>query len=120
MLSGVAESNQAGPVTVTLASDMGRQTVQGFGPQSPLEFQALATGPYELYSEMPWESESQCSAQAAFTEIMLSRDGNQRLTLLPIRETQFDFTRPCPTRKLVLVWAQRVELAGQSPPVFCR
>src|SRR5215469_1409337 len=44
-LTGMVEPMVPTPVTVTLASDIGRQTVQGPG----FEFQSLAPGPYELF-----------------------------------------------------------------------
>jgi hypothetical protein len=113
-LSGVAEGNSPGAVTVTLASDMGRQTVQGSGPQFPFEFHALAPGPYELYAEMPGDPRRNVQHQASFTQLMLERDTNRRLPLLPIRETLFDFTPPLVDPKAAQLWARRVDLAGTS------
>jgi len=113
-LSGVADGNSPGAVTVTLASDMGRQTAQGSGPQFPFEFQALAPGPYELYAEMPGDAWRNVSPQAAYTRIMLSRDTNWRLPLVPIRETQFDFTPPLAHPNAAQLWTRRVDLAGTS------
>jgi len=114
-LSGVVEANSPGAVTVTLASDMGRQTMQGSGPEFPFEFRALAPGPYELYAEMPGDARRNVSPQAAYTQIMLSRDTNSvRLPLLPIRETRFDFTPPLADPKAAQVWARRIDLAGTS------
>ena len=116
-LSGVAEGNSPGAVTVNLASDMGRQIVQGSGPQLPFEFHGLAPGPYELYAEMPGDLRRNVQPQAAFAQLMLERDTTWRLPLLPIRETLFDFTPPLTNPKAAQVWAQRVDLAGKSPPV---
>jgi hypothetical protein len=113
-LSGVAEGTSPGMVTVTLASDMGRQTVQGSGPRFPFEFHALAPGPYELYAEMPGDPRRNVQPQGAFAQLMLERDTNWRLPLLPIRETQFDFTPPLADPKAAQLWARRVDLAGTS------
>ena len=113
-LSGVVQGNSPGAVTVTLASDMGRQTVQGSGPEFPFEFQALAPGPYELYAEMPGDARRNVAPQAAYTRIMLSRDTNSRLPLLPIRETRFDFTPPLANPNPAQLWARRVDLAATS------
>jgi len=112
-LSGAVEGTAPGAITLTLASDMGRQTVQGLGPRLPFEFPALAPGSYELYAEMPADPRRNVSPQAAYTEITLSRDTNLRLPLLPIRETQFDFTPALADPKAAQVWARRVDLAGK-------
>jgi hypothetical protein len=113
-LSGVVEGNSPGAVTVTLASDMGRRTVQASGPEFPFEFRALAPGPYELYAEMPGDARRNVSPEAAYTRIMLSRDTNLRLPLLPIRETRFEFTPPLADPSAAQLWARRVDLAGTS------
>jgi hypothetical protein len=113
-ISGVVEGNSPGAVTVTLASDMGRQTVQGSGPQFPFEFQALAPGPYDLYAEMPGDGRRNVLPQAAYTRIMLSADTNSRLPLGPIRGTVFGFTPPLAHANAAQLWARRVDLAGTS------
>jgi protocatechuate 3,4-dioxygenase beta subunit len=88
-LSGTAVTVPQGiPVTVTLASDMGRQTVQGPNYQ----FQSLAPGPYELYAEAPENKALNAQYQAAFTPVNLSRNQTQSLTLLPVRESQINVT----------------------------
>jgi hypothetical protein len=115
-LSGTVEANAPAPVTLTLASDMGRQTLQGTGPHFPFEFRALAPGPYELYAEMPGDARRNIVPQAAYTQITLSRATTWRLSLLPILETQFEFTPPLVDPKVVQVWARRVDLAGTSEP----
>ncbi len=111
-LSGVVEGSIPGGVTLTLASEMGRQTVQGPGPELAFEFKALAPGSYELYAELPGDPPRNVLAQGAYTPIILSSDTNLRLPMGPVRETRFEFSPPLTDLKAAQLWARRVDLAG--------
>ncbi|MBV8730366.1 MAG: carboxypeptidase regulatory-like domain-containing protein [Acidobacteriia bacterium] len=113
-LSGVVEAGLPGAVTITLAGEMGRQTMEGSGPEVPFEFRALAPGPYELYAEMPGDARRNVLPRGAYTPIILSRDTNLRLPILPIRETQFEFSPPLADPRAAQLWARRVDPAGPS------
>jgi hypothetical protein len=111
-LSGRAEPSPQGlPVTVTLASDMGRQTVSG----PDFEFRALPPGPYELYAESSGDPPRGMLQQAVFTPITLDRDTRLRLYLSPVRETRFDFLPSAPDAKSIQILARRKDLAGVWP-----
>ncbi len=113
-LSGVVQARSPGALTLTLAGEMGRQTVQGSGPEVPFEFRALAPGPYELYAEMPGNAARSVVPEGAYTPITLSRDTTLRLNLLPMPETEFEFSLPPADSQAAQVWARRVDLTGTA------
>jgi hypothetical protein len=109
-LSGAAVTVPQGiPVTVTLVSDMGRQTVQG-----PIfQFQSLAPGPYELYAEAPENKALNAQYQAAFLPVNVSRNQTQTLNLLPVRESMINVAPAVANSGQLLV--RRKDLAGTGP-----
>jgi hypothetical protein len=111
-LSGTADGTIS-PVNVTLASDIGRQTVPG----PAFEFRSLPPGPYELYAEAAADPRLRRGAppQAAFMQLNLDRDTNLHLALLPVLDTQFEFAPPLADARAVRVQARRKDLAGEWP-----
>ena len=113
-LTGVVEGSSPGVVTLTLASEMGRKTVQGPGPEFAFEFPALAPGSYELYAEMPGDPRRNALPQSAYTSITLSRDTNLRLPMRPSRPALLEFSPALTDVKAAQLWARRVDLAGTA------
>ena len=116
-LSGVALTNPPGlPVTVTLVSEMGRQTSQG----SSFRFTSLAPVPYEVYAEALEIPTRGVRHQAAYVRNP-SLDRELTMTLQPITDTQFDLVPPPPGGASSLqVVARRKDLAGPGPPEVLR
>lgn len=98
--SAVPSPESAGPVHVTLASDMGRQRT--IGPK--FEFKSLPPGRYELYAEV-----TSPVFQAAYVNLTIQRDTIHGMFLQPVRETRFDFT---PAVQGTEVLARRIDHAG--------
>jgi len=93
-------------VTVTLASDLGRRTVEG----SVFRFTSLAPGAYEIYVEAH-ENPPGTRFYGGYTEFRVERNtSNFGVLLNPIRETQFSF-QGVPGRLV----ARRKDLAGVGP-----
>jgi hypothetical protein len=114
-LSGSAEPfpPTAGPVTVTLVSDMGRQT--GAGPG--FRFDALPPGQYELFAEMPENPRLGFKAQSAYQQVSLLGNKQLSLSLQPTRETRFEFTPELPgSSNSIVISARHKDLAGVGPP----
>ena len=108
-LSGAAvTSPPCLPVSVTLASDMGRQTVQG----PVFHFAGLAPNAYEIYADCPGAPH-----QAAYTALTLERDYSLNLQLQAVRETPLDVTPAPPGGFPALrLLARRKDLAGVGEP----
>lgn len=86
-LSGDTEPSNAGPVTVVLASDLGRLRTQGPG----YRFDSLAPGQYELYAEIPENSKTGSRIQAAYLYLNINSEPKPPvMTLQPVRETRFE------------------------------
>lgn len=114
-ISGMALTVPPGiPVRVTLASEMGRQTVES--PE--FRFTGLPPGPYELFAEAPENPGLNSRAQAAYTRVPLDGDvTNLRLPLQEVRDSRFDI-EPSQARdwSALQLQARRKDLAGTGPP----
>ncbi len=110
-LSGLVILSPRQPVTVTLVSDMGRET---YGTASDFHFDNLAPGQYELFAE----TESQRGMLGAYASLALDRERNDiRLSLAPIPDISLyirDDGRK-PLRSGLKVLARRKDLAGVGP-----
>jgi hypothetical protein len=109
-LSGaVLGSSPATPATVTLSSDMGRQTVQG----SSFRFTGLAPGNYEIYGE----SIGVVPILAGYQALPLDHDTDIRLQLmqLPQRRVEVSPSPPGGTAAIQILRRQR-DLAGAGEP----
>ena len=113
-LSGVAVTNPPGmTATITLVSDMGRQTMQG----SVFHFVGLAPAAYEVYAETQGNP-----YQASYTSLGgLDHDTSVTLQLLPVRERQIE-VNPAPPggSASVQILARRKDLAGVGEPAALR
>ena len=99
-----------GEVTVTMASDMGRQTASG-----GFRFGSLPPGAYELYAECP-AIPGVSRFQGAYTTVSLSRDTGVSMVLREVGPTTFDFGRTTPgPANSMQVLARRKDLAGVGP-----
>lgn len=112
-LSGEAITVPPGiPVRITLASDMGRQTVEG----PVFQFSGLAPGLYELFAEVMENPSRNIRYQAAYQQVPLDRDTHLRLVLQEPRETRFDFEPlAAGVANTIQVLARRKDLAGTAP-----
>lgn len=98
----------AGPVSVTLASDIGRQTTVG----PPFSFGSLPAGQYELYAEVPENPSLRASFQAAYLLLNVPAPPLD-LSLQPVRETRFEFSPAIPgDSSAIQIMARRKDLAG--------
>ncbi len=111
-LSGsvVVASRQS--VTVTLVSDMGRET---FATSSEFHFANLGPGQYELFAE----TEPRSGMLGAYMQLSLDRDRSDiRLALSPIADTLLyigdDGNRPLKSATMKVL-ARRKDLAGEGP-----
>jgi len=99
-------------VTVTLVSDMGRQT---YLTSSEFHFDNLAPGAYELIAE----TEPRSGMLGAYTQLAMDRDRTDvRLALYPIADTRFlirDEGGKAVEATTVQVLARRKDLAGEGP-----
>lgn len=113
-LSGVVLTIPPGtPATVTLVSDMGRQTIRG----AAFQFAGLAPAVYEIYAEIQGNP-----SQAAYTSLGgLDHDSSVTLQLQPVRERQVEVS-PAPPGGLasVQIMARRKDLAGVGAPETLR
>ena len=116
-IAGAFDTDPPGmPVTVTLASDMGRKVSEG----SVFHFGALPAGPYEICAEAP-EIPGVGKFQAAYLQLDVYRDTSLGQTLQAVRETAFDFA-PSATggSSSMQVTARRKDLAGVGPSQILR
>jgi hypothetical protein len=109
-LSGAVVVHLKQPVTVTLASELGRET---FMTSSDFHFGPLAPGRYELYAEAP------DAMMGGYLPLQLESDRSDiRLALSPISAPQIsiwgDGGKPVTNAKVQLT-ARRVDLAGAGP-----
>ena len=109
-LSGIVLASPPGtPATVTLASDMGRQTVQG----SSFRFTGLAPGAYEIYGE----SIGVAPIQAAYQALPLDHDTDIKLQLTQLPERRVDVTpKPPGGTAAIHILRRRRDLAGAGEP----
>jgi hypothetical protein len=109
----------AGPITLTLASDIGRETITlNFDPgnPSPFSFANKPPGPYEILVTSPGAARGPEGSYTAFT---LERDRpGLRINLLPQASIFFNL-RGAQGQTLdgdpVKVRVRRIDLAGESP-----
>jgi hypothetical protein len=111
-LSGSIFVTPSQTVTVTLASDMGRETAV---TSSEFRFDNLAPGQYELFAE----TGSRSGIWGAYTQLVLEHDRTDfRLALTPGQDTLFyvrdDSSKPV-TTATAKVLARRKDLAGEGP-----
>lgn len=96
-----------GPITVTLAWDMGRLTSQG-----PIfHFQGLPPGPFEIYAEA--KEEPGARFQSGFTRLTVGGDTSAAV-LLGFNDTRFDVTPALAEGSGARVLARRIDLAGRG------
>jgi hypothetical protein len=97
------------PVTLTLVSDIGRETVQAashrFGP--------LPAGQYELFAQAPLQG--RVGIQGDYRRVSISRDTNLSIGLHEVPEMQFSFVGPADSSSLQ-VQGRRRDLAGETVP----
>ncbi len=105
------------PVTVTLATDTGRQSVTTAGP---FQFPAILPGPFEIYAEGPADDNPIVSFQGAHILASARGDTVQGLRLSSMGNVRFLF-RGAPARALetgsMRLLARRNDLAGYGPVV---
>ncbi|MGB9454756.1 MAG: carboxypeptidase-like regulatory domain-containing protein [Bryobacteraceae bacterium] len=111
-LSGSVLVTPRQSATVTLVSDMGRQT---FPTSSEFRFDNLAPGQYELFAE----TEPRSGMLGAYTQLSLDRDRSDiRLALVPIADTLLyirdDGRKPLKSAAMKVL-ARRNDLAGEGP-----
>jgi hypothetical protein len=106
------------PVTVTLISDMGRETVSG----PSFAFPSKPPGHYEIIADSPGDGRNpntNCGAYRAFA--LENRDLGMNLTLLPAPQMHFTFDGvPGLDTSSVRVLARRKDMAGESEPLTLR
>jgi hypothetical protein len=111
-LSGSVIVTPRQAVTVTLVSDMGRETTV---TSAEFHFDNLAPGPYELFAE----TDSRSGMLGAYTQFAMDRDRtDMRLALYPVADTPFfirDEANKVVTAAAVQVLARRMDLAGSGP-----
>jgi hypothetical protein len=109
-LSGVVVTNPPGtPATITLVSDMGRQTTQG----TAFRFAGLAPGAYEIYGYT-----LSAPIQAAYQNLgVLDQDSSIRLQMLQIPERRVDVSPSPPgDTPAIHILRRRKDLAGVGEP----
>lgn len=102
---------------VSLISDTGVETTVSDSAGS-FQFNALASGEYELYAQAP--ADSRLGVQAAYQPLVIGRDRTQvRLILRPLPQVQFSFRdnkgQMVDYHSLHLI-ARRRDMAGASKP----
>ncbi len=107
------------PVTVTLVSDMGSESVSTY-TNGRYKFSPVAPGKYELYAEARGVRTQ--GAMAAFQPIEIDRDqSDTNFPLRPPPEVQFAFEDPKGSpldSSAVQVLARQKQLSGDSAPEF--
>ncbi len=105
-------------VTLTLVSDVGRETQQVAGA---FQFPNKPPGPYELFAESVGD---RGVPLGAYIPISLERDTTVRVPLLPRAGVRFDFRTTqggqMQDASGMQVLARRVDLAGEAPPETVR
>ena len=101
-----------GPITVTLASDMGRLTTQG----QAFQFPGLAPGSYEVYAEAQEDPSTGARFQSGYTRVSVGGD-NKALVLLAMNQTRFDCSPASGDQAPLQIMARRLDLAGTGPAV---
>ena len=114
-ISGAVSNSMGGLVTVTLVSDVGRETLTTSGAFS---FSSRAPGPYEIYAE--GQPDRRGLAYGAYLPLALEHDMTGILILLvPMASVSFDFQStqggPVGDTSGIKVLARRVDLAGEGP-----
>ena len=112
-ISGTVITNPPGvPVSITLASDTGRQTVPG----PAFQFTGLPPGPYELYAEVRENPTLRAAFQAAYTPLRLERNLlGLTLSLQPVRESRVELAPPLEDSAPVQLLVRRKDYAGVGP-----
>lgn len=94
------------PVTITFASELGRQTVQGpshtFGP--------FPAGTYEIYAQAPLDHRP--GVQEDYRRIPLNRNDSVSIVTRETADTQFNFRGDPVDSSAIHVLARRNDLAG--------
>ena len=112
-ISGMVQG-YGGPYTVTLASDVGRETVTTAGP---FQFFGKPPGPYELYAETVPDRRG--GQYGAFVPISLEHDSvGMVVPLLPMAGLSFTFDGtqgPMDAAGFKIV-SKRIDLAGEAEP----
>lgn len=101
-----------GPITVTLASDMGRQVRQG----PFFQFRGLAPGQYEIYAEAEEDPAAGARFQSGYVRVMAREDTVVPLRLSP-NETWFECAPEPRDGNLPQIMARRLDFAGTGPAV---
>lgn len=110
-----------GPVTVSLVSDIGRETLVLPGDAAnpgvyPFQFANKPPGPYEILATGPGSNRG---PEGSFTTFSLERDRpGMRINLLPQASVFFDLKGPQGQfidANTVKVQVRRIDLAGESP-----
>ena len=96
------------PVTLTLASEMGRETVQA----SNHRFGPLPAGQYEIFAQAPLERRA--GIQGEYRRITLGGDFGIKMVLYQVPALQFTF-EGAPDANSIQVLARRKDLAGEGP-----
>lgn len=115
-VQGIAEPfpPSAGPVKVTLASDMGKLTTNGPG----FRFTSLPPGQYDLYAEVAENPKLGWRFQAAYELLNVNHDPPPvALSMQPVREVRFEFV-PAPGGEpdAMQIMARRKDFAGADAP----
>jgi len=114
-ISGTVMTNPQGSVaTVTLVSDVGRETITTGGP---FQFPSKPPGPYEILVEQPADRRG---PMGAYVSLALERDmTGMRVNVLPMAGVGFDFQSSqggrLPDIGGIKVQYRRVDLAGEGP-----
>lgn len=100
------------PVTLTLASETGRKTLQS----SEAHFTGLPPGDYEVYAEAPADPESGETLQAAYQRFSLTGDRVVSLLTKVVRPAYVN-VGGAPSSDSSTVWSRRKDLAGTGKPM---
>ena len=111
-IAGTISCTAGGPVTVTLVSDVGRET-QTTGCPGSFQFSNKPPGLYEIWASNPY-------AEGAYVPFTLyERDWRRDVALLPQASLFFNFRGPQGQSfdsSSVDLQVRRVDLAGEAPP----
>jgi len=108
------------PIKVTLATDMGRQSVVTIstGPPAPFRFAALVPGAFEIYAEAPVPPDPSIKLQGVYISSTLHDDMKRVSLALSSRSNVTFDIRGGPARGLengqVQLQARRKDLAGEG------
>jgi hypothetical protein len=114
-ISGNVMTNpQGSTATVTLVSDVSRETLTTTGA---FQFVSKPPGPYEILVEQPSDRRS---PMGAYVPLALERDmTGMRINVLPMAGVFFDFQSTqggrLPDTSAIKVLSRRVDLAGEGP-----